>query len=141
MEKETNITYVKKAWDLYIVHLLMQVREYKQNIDSKKRLVETTHHIESVLFQAESPEESFNRALELMARHSDANHDGKYDLREHECVGLYDLDSMQCSVGGILEEIQSEMGFSLDCISFESVDINALIGTPKKERLALFKSV
>jgi len=119
----------------------MQVREYKQNTESEKRLVETTHHIESVLFQVKSREESFNWALELMARHCDVDHDGKYDIREHECVGLYDLDSMQCSVNGVIGEIQSEIGFTLDCILFENVDINALIGTPKKERLALFKRV
>lgn len=133
------MTYVRDGWDLYICQFLMQTREYKNDIDHDRELIEVTHHIESVLFQAESPEKALEWSLDMMPRHSDADHDGKYDLREFECVGIYNLDNTQSSVARVSEEITSEVGFTVDCIDIEKIDIKEFIGIPSRERLTLFE--
>ncbi len=137
-KKEENITYVREDWDLYICQFLIQVREYKESIDMERKLIEKSHHIESVLFQEKSPERALDWSLEFMSNHSDSDHDGKYDLRELECVGIYNLDSTQSSVAKISNEVTSDIGFSVDCINIENIDIAEIVGTPSKERLSLF---
>jgi len=74
------MTYVRSDWDLYIVHLLVQVREYNGDSDDDKSLVETNHHLESILFQAESPEKSLEWAIDSMASRNKVDRGGKYDL-------------------------------------------------------------
>ena len=74
-----------------------------------------------------------------MKANSDFDDEGKYDVREFECVGIYNLDNTQSSVAAIAQEIQSDFGFTVDYIDIENIDVNRFKGLPDKARLSLFQ--
>ncbi len=135
---ESIITYIEEKWDLYICHLLMQVREYKNDISHDMKLIEKKHYLESLLFRADNPDAAFDFVLDLMKSNSDADHGGKFDLREYECLGIFDLDNTQISADDLREQVSESYGFTVDCIDIENIDIEKFTGIPDRRRLKLF---
>lgn len=126
------------GWDLYVCEFIVQIREYKDDENFELELIEKNHHIETVLFKAESCDKAYNWAVEMMARQSDSDNDGKYGRREFECVGILNLSNPQVALSELHNEVKKEYGFTLNTTDIDGIEERLKFGMPEKSRLSLF---
>ncbi len=135
------MTYVVDRWNLYVCKFLNEIREYKVGSDSEKTLMERSHLIETVLFVSNSPDEAYEWAIDSINKSFDQDHDGKFDLRQIESIGIIDIDNLQINLNQIETSIKQEYGCIVDVVNISSFDMKNVKRTPDKSSLTLFKGL
>ena len=132
------MTYVRKGWDVYAGTFIFRIQEFLDNVNVTKTLIEEQYYLHVILFQADSPEAAYEWAVDYVGD-LDSDHDGKYDLRETTCVGLYDLDNTQTQTEDVPTELRRSYGFSTAIRDVSTNHKRLHQEIPKREELTLFQ--